>query len=82
MANLKTVLSRKQSTRNFPKNEHFLSPDTHNVCVSWDKKYSFFGKLGAFCFLENLVLRFALMPYTDYLNPDKKCVKENLMLYK
>ena len=28
-ANLKTVVSRKQSTPNFPKNEHFLPSDTH-----------------------------------------------------
>ena len=28
-ANLKTGVSRKQSTQDFPKNEHFLPPDTH-----------------------------------------------------
>ena len=28
-ANLKTGVSRKQSTPNFPKNEYFLPPDTH-----------------------------------------------------
>ena len=28
---LKTGVSRKQSTPNFPKNEHFLPPDTHGV---------------------------------------------------
>ena len=27
--NLKTGVSRKQSTPNFPKKEHFLPPDTH-----------------------------------------------------
>ena len=28
-ANLKTEASRKQTTSNFPKNDHFLPPDTH-----------------------------------------------------
>ena len=28
--NLKTGVSRKQSTRNFPKNDHLLLPDMHN----------------------------------------------------
>ena len=41
--NLKTGVARKQSTPNFPKNEHFLPPDTHMyVCVSECKKCSFF----------------------------------------
>ena len=55
-ANLKTGLSRKQSTSNFPKNRHFL-------CISGGKKCLFFGKLGVPCFLETPVLRFALLPY-------------------
>ena len=54
MANLKTGVSRKQSTTNFPKNEHFLPPD---------KKCSFFGKFGVLCFLEAPVFRFAILPY-------------------
>ena len=63
-ANLKTVVSRKQSTPNFPKNEHFLPPDTHTyVCVSGGKKCSFFGKFGVLCFLETPVLRFVLLSY-------------------
>ena len=41
-------VSRKQSTPNFPKNEHFLPPDTHTHVL---------------CFLETPVLRFALLPY-------------------
>ena len=46
-------VSRKQSMPNFPKNKHFLLPDTHMyVCVSGDKKRSFFGKFGVLCFLE------------------------------
>ena len=28
-ANLKTGLTRKHSMQNFPKDEHFLLPDTH-----------------------------------------------------
>ena len=41
--NLKTGVSRKQSTSNFPKNEHFLP-------VSGGKKCSFFGKLDVLSF--------------------------------
>ena len=45
--------SRKQSTPNFAKNEHFLSPDTHAyVCVSGGKKCSFFAKFVVLCFLK------------------------------
>ena len=56
--------SRKQSTPNFPKNEHFLPPDTQTyVCLSGGKKCSFFWKFGVLCFLETPVLRFALLPY-------------------
>ena len=72
-ANLKTGASRKQSTPNFPKNEHFLPSDTPEacnfikketlVCVSGGKKCSFFGKFGVLCFLETPVFRFALLPY-------------------
>ena len=52
-ANLKTGVSRKQSTQNFPKNEHFLLPNTDTyVCVSVFKKCLFFGKFGVLCFLE------------------------------
>ena len=61
MANLKTSVSRKQSTLNLPKNKHFLPPDTHNV--SGGKKCSFFGKSSVVCFLETPVLRFALLFY-------------------
>ena len=63
MANLKTGASRKQSTPNFPKNEH-LPPDTYTyVCVPGGKKCLFYGKFGVLCFLETPVLRFALLPY-------------------
>ena len=52
--NLKTGVSRKQSTPNFPKNEHFLPPDTHMyVCVSGSKKCSFYGKFGVLFFFKN-----------------------------
>ena len=53
MANIKTGVTRKQITLNFPKNEHFLPPDTHmHACVSGGgmgggvKKCLFFGKFG------------------------------------
>ena len=50
-----TGVSKKQSTPKFPKNKHFLPPDTHReVCVSAGKKC---------CFLETPVLRFALLRY-------------------
>ena len=63
-ANLKTDVSRTQSTPSFPKCKHFLSPDTHTyVCISGGKKCSFFGKFGMLSFLETHVLRFALFPY-------------------
>ena len=54
---------RKQNMPNFPKNEHFLPPDTHTyVRVSGEKKCSFFGNFDVPCFLETPV-RFALLPY-------------------
>ena len=43
----KWVFQEKKSMPNFPKNEHFFSPDTHT-------------KFGVLCFLETPVLRFAL----------------------
>ena len=63
-ANLKTGVSRKLSTLNFPKNEHFLSPDTHTYfSVSGGKKCSFFWKFDVLCFLEAPVLKFVLLSY-------------------
>ena len=64
MVNFKTEVTKKQSTPNFPKNEHFLSPDTQTyVFVSGGKKCSFFGKFCVLCFLVTSILRFALLPY-------------------
>ena len=57
----KRVFQEKKSTPHFPKNKHFLSPDTHTYV--WGKKCSFFEKFGVLCFLETPVLRFALLPY-------------------
>ena len=49
-------VSRKQSTPNFPKNEHFLPPDTRTyVWVSGGKKCLFFGKFGVLYFRETPV---------------------------
>ena len=63
--NLKTGVSRKQSTPNFQKNKHFLRPDTRTyVCISGGKKCLFFGKFDMICFFfETAVLGFALLPY-------------------
>ena len=83
---------KKTEHAKFPKNEHFLRPDTHTranlktgvsrkqstpkqrthrcVCVSGGKKCSFFEKFGVLCFLETPVLRFALLPY--YQRTDKE----------
>ena len=63
MAILKRVFQKNKARQIF-QNKHFLPPDTHTyVCVSEGRKCSFFGKLGVLCFLEALVLRFALLPY-------------------
>ena len=55
-----TVIFRIQNQ--FPKNKHFLPPDTY-VCVSIGKKYLFFWKFSVLPFLKRPVLRFALLPY-------------------
>ena len=49
--------------QNFPKNKHFLPP----LCISGDKKCSFFGKFGMLCFLETPVCRFAYLPYQRHI---------------
>ena len=57
-------VTRKQSTPNFPKNEHFLSPDTH-TCVLEGKKCSFFWEIWRTlfsCYLRFEIRLFALMP--------------------
>ena len=59
-ANLKTDVSRKQSTSNFPKNEHFLLIDTHTyMCVWGIRNIRFSEILSYFVFLKPL----ALLPY-------------------
>ena len=45
-------VTRKQSTPNFPKNEHFLSPNTQTyVCVSGGKHVRFLENLACFVFI-------------------------------
>ena len=67
-ANLKTGVSRKQSTPKFLKNKHFLPPDTHTyVFVLGGKKCLFYGNFGVLCFLETPASRFCLI--TDELDP-------------
>ena len=40
-----------------------LYTNPFHVCVSGGKKCLFFGNFGVRCFLETLVLKFALLPY-------------------
>ena len=74
--NLKTGVAKKQSTPNFPKNEHFLPSDTYT-----GKKCSFFGKFGELCFLVTSVLRFALLPHyrriVQYMDCMRRFIQEN-----
>ena len=59
-----TGVTWKRSLPNFPKNEHFLSPDTHTcVCVSEGKKCSFFGKFG-------VSLRFLVIPVLRFITDE------------
>ena len=52
-ANLKTSVSRKQSTPNFPKNEHFLPPDTHTCAYQGVRNLRFLENLACFVFLKH-----------------------------
>ena len=73
--NMSSVIRQKgePQTGCFKKTKHakfsekwtFLTPWYAHVRkgVSEGNKCSFFGKLGVLCFLETLVLRFALLPY-------------------
>ena len=57
--------NKKPKQTNFPKNKHFLPPDTHAcVCVSRDKKCSFSGKFWhAFSWYFRFeIFLFALLP--------------------
>ena len=54
----------KEAKPNFPKNEHFLPPDTYTyMCVLWGKECLFFRKFEVLCFLETPVLKLALLAY-------------------
>ena len=49
---LKTEITRKQSSPNFPKNDHFLPPDMHTcMCVSGVRNIRFLKNLWCFVFL-------------------------------
>ena len=55
---------KKTKHAKFSEQRTLLPPDTLTyVCESGGKKCSFFGKFGVLCFLETIVLRFALLPY-------------------
>ena len=52
--NLKTGVSRKQSTPTFPKNEHFLPPDRQCTCARQRlRNVCFSGNLACFVFLKD-----------------------------
>ena len=64
--NLKTDVSRKQSTLNFPKNEHFLPPKTH---FSENLAYFVFLKHpcwnSTFCLITNNLRKFFYFTFYD-----------------
>ena len=64
-ANLKTGVSRKQGTPNFPKNEHFLPADTRTRTFAYQalRNVRFSENLACFVFLKHLfwVLPFCLI---------------------
>ena len=63
MTNLKTEVTRKQSTPNFSKNEHFLPPYTHTCAYKEVRNVRFSKSFSVLCFLVTSVLRFALLSY-------------------
>ena len=70
----KWEVTRKQRMLNFPKNGHFLPPDTHTyVCVSGGKKCPFFGKFGVLCFLVTSVFEICLFSVLPTRCSIKKC---------
>ena len=80
------VCFKKTKHVKFSENEHFLPPDNHMyMCVSGGKKCSFLGKFDVLCFLEILVLRFALLPYyrrnTLFSGTDEMTVKHSNKTY-
>ena len=53
MATLKTGVSRKQSTPNFPKIEDFLPPDTRTCAYHGVRNVRFWEHLACFVFLKH-----------------------------
>ena len=80
--------NKKTKLANFPKNEHFLPPDTRAyVCVSGSKKCSFFQKMcrALFSYYLRLEIRlFALLPtnYRRFNFPQKTILIYFLYLLK
>ena len=64
----KRVLQKNKAHQFFRKINIFTH--TH-VCISWGRKYPFFGKFDVFCFLVTPVLRFALLYYYWRINTSK-----------
>ena len=54
------------------------------MCVSGDKKCSFFRKFDVLCFLEKPILRFALLPYyrQNVMVIEKSVDLANMYLFK
>ena len=64
MANLKTGVSGKQNTPNFPKNQHFLPPDTHTY-VWYNTRFEIrpFDSLPTICEVGFILFTSIRVPY-------------------
>ena len=80
--NLKTGVSRKESTRNFPKNEHSFPPDRHTY-VSGSKKCCFFSEnLACYVFLKHPFWDPPFYFITDDINDLNACARKTLLRVK
>ena len=75
--NLKTGVSRKQSTPKFRKNKHFLPPNKHTV--TGGKKCLLFGNFGVLCFLKTPVFRFTLLSHYRENNVHVNALKKRVV---
>ena len=81
--NLKAGIIRKQSSPNFPKNKHFLPPDTHTYCAYQGVRNVHFSEnLTGFVFFETPVLRFALFALLAMTFRSMHCTVQNMPGYE